>query len=265
LTVIGFGIWAVGVLQNVLAPRAGETTIEVTGRQWSWSFQYPEEEAIRSSLLVLPVNQPVVLQMNAVDVIHSFWVPEFRVKQDLVPGQVTHLRFTPTKVGTYKVRCAEICGTGHSRMAATVEVMEEADYVAWGTEEQNKPDLDDATLTEAERGAIWASNDYFACAGCHSIDGSRLVGPTWLGLYGRQEELTDGTTVTADDDYIHNSIINPNAQIVATYSGGQMPPDYEDQFAVAESERIANNDADPNNDIDIIEDIIAYIQTLDEE
>ena len=262
LTVIGFGIYAVGVLQNVLAAEPNEMTINVTGRQWSWTFQYPEDENIRSSVLYLQVDQPVILEMNAQDVIHSFWVPEFRVKQDLVPGQTTHLRFTPTKVGTYKIRCAEICGTGHSGMMAIVNVVSEADFVAWT--ENPPPDPNDPDLTEAERGAIWASNEYFACAGCHSIDGSRLVGPSWLGLYGREESLEDGTTVVADDDYIHNSILAPNSQVVAGYPAGQMPVNYEERFAEQESQMQANTNTDPDDDVDIIEDIIAYIQSLEE-
>ena len=262
LTVIGFGVWAVGVLNGLITPKANEMTIAVNARQWSWSFQYPEQNNIRSSELKLSVNQPVLLEMNAQDVIHSFWVPEFRVKQDLVPGQTTHLRFTPTQVGTYKVRCAEICGTGHAGMAAIVEVMSPEAFQEFL--DNPPPDPEDPILTEAERGAIWASNDYFACAGCHSIDGSRLVGPSWLGLYGREEELQDGTTVTVDEDYIHNSIINPNSQIVAGFSGGQMPVNYEEQFAMQESTLGANSDAITENDIVIIEDIIAYIETLEE-
>jgi cytochrome c oxidase subunit 2 len=262
LTVIGFGIWAVGVLNDLIAPKANELTISVTSRQWSWSFQYPEQNNIRSSVLNLPVNQPVLLEMNAQDVIHSFWVPEFRVKQDLVPGQTTHLRFTPTQVGTYKVRCAEICGTGHAGMSAVVEVMSAEAFQEFI--DNPPPDPQDPLLSEAERGAIWASNDYFACAGCHSTDGSVLVGPTWLGLYGREEQLEDGTTVVADEEYIHNSIIDPNSQIVSGFAPGQMPANYEERFAIHESELGANTDTDPANDVDIIEDIMAYIQTLEE-
>lgn len=261
LTVIGFGIWAIGVFNSLVAPQNNEMIISVTAQQWSWTFQYPDYN-IRSGTLRLPVNQPILLEMTSRDVIHSFWVPEFRVKQDLVPGQTTHLRFTPTQIGSYKVRCAEICGTGHAGMLAAVEVVSQADFDDFIA--NPPPDPTDPNLSMAERGAIWASTGYLRCAGCHSVDGSRLVGPTWLGLYGREEQLEDGTTVTADEDYIHNSILNPNDQIVAGFSGGQMPVDYAEQFAAQESEIPANGDTDPNNDVNILEDITAYIESLSE-
>jgi cytochrome c oxidase subunit 2 len=256
ITVIGFGIWAIGVFNELIRPAPDEMVISVTSRQWSWSFQYPEQGDIRSTVLTLPLNQPVVLEMQAEDVIHSFWVPEFRVKQDLVPGQLTTLRFTPTLPGTYKVRCAEICGTGHAGMLATVEVVNQDAFMAWAEEIRSKPDP--ATIeVAAERGAIWASADYFGCAGCHSADGAALVGPTWFDIYGTERALEDGSTVVVDDEYIHTSIVEPNAQIAAGFSPNIMPQTFEEQIAVTEEELGLD-------DIDIIEDITAYIESLGE-
>ena len=256
ITVIGFGVWAVGVLNGLIAPKPNETVIHVTGRQWSWSFQYPEEDNIKSSVLTLPVGQPIVLEMEADDVLHSFWVPEFRVKQDLVPGQTTSLRFTPTEPGTYKVRCAEICGTGHAVMLATVEVVSRAEFVAWVEEIKLKPDIE--TIEDpVERGFIWASLDEFKCVDCHSADGSALAGPTWQGIYGTEEELADGSIVTVDAEYLRDSILNPNSQIVTGFPADLMRQTFGDE--IAEREATLTRD-----DIDVIDDIIAYIESLGE-
>jgi cytochrome c oxidase subunit 2 len=256
ITVIGFGIWAVGVFNDLIRPNPDEMVISVTARQWGWSFQYPEDEDIKSSILTLPVNQPVVLEMQSLDVIHSFWVPEFRVKQDLVPGQIAHLRFTPTAPGTYKVRCAEICGTGHAKMLATGEVVRQDEFVAWVEEIKAKPDV--ATIEDpVERGIIWASLDEFQCVNCHSADGTPKPGPTWQGIYGTEEELADGSTVSVDAEYIHNSILDPNSQIVAGFPANLMPETFGEEFAAREAEL-------GSVEIDIIDDITAYIECLGE-
>ncbi len=258
--VLGFGIWGTVTLNDLVSAKENEMTIEVTGQQWSWSFAYPEQEGFSSPTLVLPVDQPVVLKMGSKDVLHSFWVPEFRVKQDLVPGQETTLRITPTEIGDYKVRCAEICGTAHSTMLADVQVVSAAEFDAFVEERTQAPVY--AEMTPEERGEMWYTGgeaDWASCAGCHSLDGTRLAGPSWLGLYGRTEELEDGTTITADDDYIRKSIFEPNAQIVATYAPA-MPAVFVDTFAAKEAEILANEGIE----IDIVDDLIAFIQTLEE-
>ena len=250
ITVIGFGIWAIGVLNDLIAPNPNETVIHVTGRQWSWSFEYPEEEDATSSDLVLPINKPVVLEMEAEDVLHSFWVPEFRVKQDLVPGQVTKLRFTPTQLGSYKVRCAEICGTGHAIMLADVHVVSDSEFAAFILEAQDNP----AQYELAEdRGEAWAER--LGCVACHSADGSVLPGPTWQGIMGREGLLADGQTIIVDEAYIRESILNPNAKIVDGFNADVMPPTYEEQIATMEAELGAD---------DIIADLLAYMATLQE-
>jgi cytochrome c oxidase subunit 2 len=257
LVVIGFGLWGAAMLNDLIAPKPNEMIVNVTGQQWSWSFAYPEQDDIGSGELVLPVNRPVLLQMEAEDVLHSFWVPEFRVKQDLVPGRVTNLRITPTMPGEYKVRCAEMCGLQHSTMLATVRVVSQEEFDAWVEEKLAVPLFGE--MTPEERGAYWHSAEGFACAGCHSLDGTAGAGPTWQGLYGREEQLTDGTTVTADDEYIRTSIIDPNHQIVAGFNPNVMPQNYEQLFAAREAEIAAAEGVE----IDIIADIIAFIQTLE--
>lgn len=257
IVVIGFGLWGAAMLNDLIAAKPNEMTINVTGRQWAWTFGYPEAGDFGSGELVLAVDQPIVLQMESEDVLHSFWVPEFRVKQDLVPGRVIPLRFTPTLIGEYEVVCAEMCGLQHTTMVAPVRVVSEEDFDAWVEERLAQPLFGE--MSPEERGALWHSAEGFACAGCHSLDGTPGAGPTWQGLDGREEPLTDGTTVTADDDYIRNSIINPNDQVVVGFNPNVMPQNYEELFAAQEAEIAAAEGIE----IDIIDDLIAFIQTLE--
>ena len=211
--------------------------VNVTASQWAWSFEYPDYGFVSTDLR-LPENKQVLLRMQSKDVIHSFWVPEFRVKQDIVPGRVTELRITPTLDGAYKVRCAEICGTSHAYMESPALVLSQGDFMAWATEQQG---IAAAAQTPEGKGALLVKSS--GCLGCHSIDGSKLVGPTWLGLFGSQVPLSDGTTVTADEAYLAESILNPSAKIVAGFETQAMPA-----FATLTEEEIAN--------------ILAYLKTL---
>ena len=210
--------------------------IKVKGQQFVWTFEYPGTGII-SKELHLPVDQQVVLKMESTDVIHSFWVPEFRVKQDVVPGRVTEYRITPILVGSYKVRCAELCGAAHYSMESPVIVGTQADYDSWITQQVA---IVAASQTPEGLGQLLTVKN--ACIGCHSIDGTPMTGPTWFGLYGSKVDLADGSTVTADDAFLGESILDPNAKVVAGYTLGLMPP-----FKLTDVE-IAN--------------IIAYIKTL---
>ena len=175
--------------------------VAVTGAPWSWRFDFPEQ-GLTSAELVLPVNQPIRFEITSTDVIHDLWVPEFRVKQDAVPGAVNLLRVTPTVVGNYKVRCAELCGLRHSQMLADVRVLERSAFDSWvGAETARVAALD---TPEARGEQLYQTQ---GCIGCHSLDGTIVVGPSWLNLYGRQEQLDDGTSVIADEDYIRHSKI----------------------------------------------------------
>lgn len=260
--VIAFGVWGAVTLNGLVSAKENEMVIKVTGQQWSWSFEYPEQEGLTSPTLVLPVDRTIVLEMESADVLHSFWVPEFRVKQDLVPGRTTTLRVTPTRLGDYKVRCAEICGASHAIMLADVQVVTTSGFNAWVEERLQAPVY--AEMTPEERGALWYAeppgNQYAACSGCHSLDGTVMAGPTWLGVYGRQEQLTDGTTITVDDEYIRNSILNPNEQIVAGFQPNLMPQNFGEVFVEIEADILATEGVE----IDMIADLIAYMQTLEE-
>ncbi len=184
--------------------------VEVTAQQWSWQFVYPEQ-GIVSNELVLPVNQQALLKLTATDVLHSFWVPEFRVKQDLVPGEEKELRITPTSEGSFTLMCAEICGTKHAYMNAPVLVKNAQDFDAWLTGQQ-APASDDPV----ERGKLLYTK--FGCDACHSVDGSAGVGPSLSGLFGRTEELEDGSSVVVDEAYLINAIRQPGKQVVKGYS-----------------------------------------------
>ncbi len=192
--------------------------VQVTAHQWDWSFQYPE--GFSSNELHLPVNKQVLFKMQSLDVIHSFWVPEFRLKQDVLPGRFTELRITPILLGNYKVRCAELCGLRHAYMEAPVIVTSQADYDAWAKQQAA------AFAALLAKGGPEAGKAFVAqngCGGCHSIDGSKLTGPTWRGLFGSQVKLSDGRTVTADEAYLIESIHDPNAKVVQGFPAGVMP------------------------------------------
>ncbi len=224
-------------LGEVLRVDPNAMIIKVKARQFAWTFEYPESGII-STELHLPYNRQVVLEMESEDVIHSFWVPEFRVKQDVVPGRVTEYRITPSLVGAYKVRCAELCGTSHSYMEAPVIVDEVADYDAWIAEQQA---IAAAAQTPEGQGQLLTVSN--GCVGCHSVTSTSLpTAPTWFGIYGSQVELADGTTGLVDDAFITESILDPKAKEVAGYSPTIMPP-----YTLTD-EQIAN--------------IIAYIKTL---
>ena len=255
IIVISLGVWAAFVLSEITAEAADEMPVRVVGRQWSWQFTYPEFEEIGPQTdLILPVNRRIRLEMTTDDVLHSFWVPEFRVKQDLVPGRDTILRITPTEIGDYAVRCAEICGFDHANMRASVAVISEADFAAWISDQS----VSLADLTEVERGEKWATD--YGCISCHTTDGSSSVGPTWLNLYGSEESLEDGSTVTVDDAYLRDSILDPGKNITAGFQD-LMPATFGAQFATAEAELLADSDLE----IDIVADLIAYIESLSTE
>jgi cytochrome c oxidase subunit II len=254
IIVVGFGIYGTVVLGDITKEQDNELVVTAMGQQWAWSFEYPEQD-IKSNRLVVPVDQPILLQLESADVLHSFWVPEFRVKQDLVPGETKLLRITPTKLGNYRLRCAEICGTSHSQMLADVQVVSQADFEQFLVDSAFRY----SDLTPEERGQQFYVE--LGCRGCHSLDGAVGAGPTWQGIYLRQETLTDGTTVTVDEEYIRNSILNPDAQIVQGFNPGVMSAqNFDTRIPDLEAQILASEGAE----IDVIADLIAFMQTLDQ-
>ncbi len=196
LTVLYFAYLGGQSLADTVRPDPQALEIKVVAQQWSWRFEYPDY-GIVSTDLMMPVNKQALLRLTSNDVIHSFWVPEFRVKQDALPGGsefIRDLRITPTEIGEYKVRCAELCGQQHAYMLAPVKVISQQDFDAW-VAEQTQP-----AGTPEERGAQLAQQ--YGCVACHSTDGSILVGPSWKGVFGHEVTLADGSTVTADEAYL---------------------------------------------------------------
>jgi cytochrome c oxidase subunit 2 len=220
--VVAFSVIGADNLSQTLARNPEANVVKVTGLQWSWRFEYPADPetglVVVSDQLHLPIDQQVLLRMTSSDVIHSFWVPEFRVKQDLVPGRFTELTITPTEMGEYVVRCAELCGTSHAYMEKPVIVESQEAYEAWLAGELEKAKL--ASASPEGLGQLLVQQN--GCTACHSLTGGTLVGPTWFGLFGSTVELADGTTVTADEAFITESISNPQAKIVKGFESVQM-------------------------------------------
>ena len=188
---------------RVAPPDAME--IYVVGKQWMWKIQHPEGNREINELHV-PVGKPVKLIMTSQDVIHSFFIPEFRIKQDVLPGRYSTEWFQATKAGTYHLFCAEYCGTSHSGMIGKVVVMEPADYEQW---------------LAGKGGQTMASTgeqlfQQFGCQTCHRL-GSGQRGPSLDGLWGKQVKLASGAVVTADQNYIRESILNPGSKVVSGY------------------------------------------------
>lgn len=223
-TVIALSFLGAQALGDVRAEERDAIEINVIAFQWGWIFEYPEQ-GIQSNTLYMPVDQQALLHLTSRDVIHSFWVPEFRVKQDALPGAnlVKDLRITPTKIGEYTLMCAELCGGAHAYMNSPVRVVSLADFDAWLAEESGAADLPPAV-----RGERLANGS--GCLACHSLDGTQLAGPTWKGLTGSQVALQSGETVIADDEYLYQAIVNPNAQIHAGFAP-VMPATYKDTLS----------------------------------
>lgn len=184
--------------------------VKVTGQKWFWSFAYPDGPTTVGEFVV-PVNQPVKLLMSSQDVIHSFFVPNFRVKMDVLPNRYTVTWFEATHVGEYQIYCTEFCGKGHSEMLGKVKVLPQDEYNKW-LEAAGGPAEGESLKDYGAR--LFVKN---ACVTCHSIDGSKNVGPTFLGLFGRRETMKDGQTIVADENYIRESMLNPMSKVVQGY------------------------------------------------
>ncbi len=220
-------VWGEVDFVKQAVPPSDAIDVRVTGRQWFWTVEYPQYPGVQltSSVdepvvsLIVPKGRPVRLTMTSEDVIHSFYIPAFRIKRDVVPGRYTNMWFEATRVGEFNLYCAEYCGDQHSMMTGVVKVLEpenfEAALIEAGKLEQ----------AEGESMAAFGQRIFSrrGCNACHSIDGSKSTGPTWKGLWGNQETLADGSSVTVDDDYIRESIFEPNAKIVSGYQGVGMP------------------------------------------
>ena len=206
--VIALGIFAWGAVIYVnyrIAPR-DTLDVYVIGKQWMWKLQQPNGRKEINELHV-PVNRNIKLIMGSEDVIHDFYVPAFRVKMDVVPGRYNTMWFRPTKVGKYHFFCSQYCGTNHAVMGGWVTVMDPAEYAAWLSGESG--DVNPVSAGEKLFTQL-------ACVTCHLANGTGRA-PSLNGVYGAKVLLADGSTVTADEAYIRESILQPKAKIVAGY------------------------------------------------
>tara|TARA_R110002167_G_scaffold364929_2_gene588172 strand:+ start:373 stop:1773 length:1401 start_codon:yes stop_codon:yes gene_type:complete len=225
-------------------------TVEVVGQQWSWSFRYPgtDEQLGKSAIkhisidnpfgidpldpngqddvlllnnrLMLPFEQPVRILMRSKDVLHDFYVPQFRVKMDMVPGTVSYIWLTPTKLGEFEILCAEFCGLGHFNMRGHVEVITQQDFDKWlltqvtFAQSMNKSRSEILSVS-AQSGKEQAQMN--GCISCHNFTDSG-IGPTWKNLYGKTQTMIDGLKVVVDDNYLYESITHPTAKVVKGFA-----------------------------------------------
>jgi cytochrome c551/c552 len=207
----------------------------VIGMQWYWQIQHPGGQQELDELHV-PLGQPVRLNMISLDVVHSFWVPAFRIKQDVLPGRYTTTWFQATKPGRYHLFCAQYCGTQHANMVGWVDVMSPSDYQHWLSGNHSDPSL----ATAGARLFV-----QYSCTGCHAHSAT-VRAPSLNGLYGKPVPLSDGTVTVADDRYLHDSIVQPGIQVVAGYQN--VMPSY--KGALNEGQLLA---------------LVAYIRSLGQE
>jgi len=211
-------------------------SIKATARMWSWMFEYPNGRS--SNVLIVPVNKPIQLDLNSEDVIHGLFIPSFRIKEDVVPNRKNFMWFIPEREGSFDIFCSEYCGVQHSYMLSKVQVKSVDDFIKW----YNSPGNEQQSLEPLGLQIIKKNG----CTACHSLDGSKIVGPTFKGLYGKSEDVvTDGKThkITVNEAYIKRSIYEPAADVVVDFN--PVMPDYKGKV----------NDTD-------IQEIIKYLQTL---
>ena len=227
--------WSAALFVRMEQPPAGAMEIDVVGQQWMWKVQHPEGRQEIDELHV-PAGVPIRLVLASQDVIHSFYVPAFRMKQDVVPGRYTTAWFTANRPGTYRLYCAEYCGERHSMMGGWVTVMPPAEYAAWLT--AGAAGRPASSLASRGRQLFQARG----CSGCHHQDTSG-IGPPLAGVFGGPVPLGDGRVVTADENYVRDSILLPGKDVVAGYA--PVMPSFAGQ--IAETDLLA---------------IVAYLRSL---
>jgi cytochrome c oxidase subunit II len=200
-------IWGAWLYLQMAKPPTNAEPVYVVAKQWMWKFEHASGQSEINELHV-PVDRNIKLTMVSQDVIHSFFVPDFRIKQDVLPDRYTTTWFRATQIGTYRLECAQYCGTNHSLMTGSIIVMSQSDYAAWlagGVTAQQSPAQVGANLFQQ-----------YGCSGCHHADGSGPA-PSLVGVFGHTVHLSDGSTVIADENYVRESILSPRAKIVAGY------------------------------------------------
>ncbi len=227
-TAIALGLfgWAAAVYLDQSTPPEDAYTVYVVGSQWMWKLQHPDGRREIDGLHV-PAGRAVKLVLTSEDVIHSFFIPAFRVKQDALPGRYTTLWFEPERIGRYRLLCAEYCGTGHATMGGWVEVMPPAAFAAWLGDDAQAPPGSPGTA-EGRMAAGEGAFFRLGCGSCH-LPAARVRAPRLDGLFGSEVRLRSGRTVIADEQYVRESILEPQAKIVAGYESPSVMPTYRGQ------------------------------------
>ena len=219
---IFIGGWK-GYLNMTTAP-GDALDIQVVGMKWNWTFTYTKGlETIQRPELHVPVNRPVKLNMRSEDVLHSFYLPSMRVKQDVIPNRYSYIWFEADTPGVYRVYCAEYCGDSHSNMKTKVVVHERGGYEAWLNSEYEKDQVDCSTFAGQERSDCYIGQgqriyESKGCKQCHSLDGSAGTGPTFQGMWGQSRNFSDGSTGTVDENYVRESVLDPMAKVRAGFN-----------------------------------------------
>ena len=203
---VGLFAWGAEVYASLYQPAEGAMKVFVVGKQWMWRIEHANGRR-EIDELHLPAGEPVRIVIATEDVIHSFYIPAFRIKQDAVPGRYTELTFTPTRLGTFELHCTEYCGTDHARMGGHVEVMAPEAFERW---------LENGTSPASMAARGFETYRHLGCSGCHEA-GSSVHAPNLHGLLGRTVHLQDGRTLVADAAYIRDSILLPKRDVVAGY------------------------------------------------
>jgi cytochrome c oxidase subunit II len=209
-----FGLKGYLPMRNI--PEKG-LKVRAVARMWSWSFEY--ENGKKGSKLIVPVNKPVVLDLVSEDVIHSLYIPAFRVKEDVVPGRTNRMWFIPELEGEYDIYCAEYCGLRHAYMLTTIQVLPQEKFDEWFAAGKDTTQVDMVS-------AGFEVLKVYGCGACHSTDGTRIVGTSFKDLYGSSVEVLEGSaskTIVVDEEYIRKSVNDPNAQVVKGFTPGLMP------------------------------------------
>lgn len=232
LILVIIGIIGSRMTYDIQTPPKDVYTVQVTGVKWRWDFHYPEGFTTTNQL-VIPDDKSVLFQITATDVVHSFWIPAMRIKQDAVPGRQTQFWSDPVAKGTYPIVCAEYCGTMHSEMLGKLQVVSRDEFTAFaGSGGKKIPGA--AVAGPGQAGKVLAEQK--GCLSCHATDASKRVGPGWGGMYGTDVKLADGTTTKYDDAYVVESILKPAAKLPAGYAS-PMPPQ---QMTEQEAQQIAD-------------------------
>jgi cytochrome c oxidase subunit 2 len=218
-----FYVWATSLYLKLQRPPDDALTIHVVAKQWMWKFQHPEG-AREIDALHVPVGTPVKLVMTSEDVIHSLYLPAFRIKQDVLPGRYTSEWFVADRTGTFQLRCAEFCGANHSVMGGRLVVMPVADFARWVAARSA-----DGGLTPAQRGVVLFESS--GCAACHARSRGH-VAPRLAGIFGKRTPLADDGEALVDEQYLRDALILPNKQVAAGFR--PIMPSYANTFDAAE-------------------------------